>query len=98
VLIFHAGGPSGFDGKSGNRLWRGNTYGHGQILAIAGSLVVLSERSSVAVVAVDKKRFRELSRLEVFSGRTGNTPALAGRQLILRNDTEMACFELPLME
>jgi hypothetical protein len=30
--------------------------------------------------------------------RTWNTPALAGRQLFLRNDIEMVCYELPLRE
>jgi outer membrane protein assembly factor BamB len=86
------------DQQTGRRHWRGRYYGHGQMLAVGGSLVVLSERGYVAVVAADVKRFRELSRLEVFAGRTWNTPALAGRQLFLRNDAEMACFELPLLE
>jgi outer membrane protein assembly factor BamB len=86
------------DQHDGKRLWRGKSYGHGQMLATGGFLVVLSEKGYVAVVQADKKRFNEVARLEVFDGRTWNTPALAGRQLFLRNDSEMACFELPLME
>jgi outer membrane protein assembly factor BamB len=84
------------DQKSGKRYWRGPYYGHGQILAVGGALLVLSERGYVATVAADPKRFRELSRMEVFKNRTWNTPAIAGRQLFLRNDVEMACFELPV--
>jgi outer membrane protein assembly factor BamB len=88
--------------EKGRRLWRGRTYGHGQILAVGRNvgavLIVLSERGYVAVVAADRKSFQERARMDVFKDRTWNTPALAGRQLFLRNDVEMACYELPVME
>jgi outer membrane protein assembly factor BamB len=32
----------------------------------------------------------------VLSQKTWNPPALAGRFLVLRNDVEAACYELPL--
>jgi outer membrane protein assembly factor BamB len=87
------------DQDSGERLWRGRSYGHGQVLAIGravgGVLLVLSEHGHVAVVAADRKGFHERARMNVFKDRTWNTPALAGRQLFLRNDAEMACYELP---
>jgi outer membrane protein assembly factor BamB len=86
------------DQRTGRRYWRGKRYGHGQILAAGGALLVMGERGEMAVVAADTKRFRELGRLEVFKGKTWNTPALAGRQLFLRNDAEMACYELPLLQ
>jgi outer membrane protein assembly factor BamB len=86
------------DKQTGARLWRGKSYGQGQILAAAGAIVVLSEHGYVAVVAADTRQFRPLGRLEVFKDRTWNTPALAGRQLFVRNDVEMACFLLPVRE
>jgi outer membrane protein assembly factor BamB len=90
------------DQDSGRRLWRGRTYGHGQILAVGRNvravLIVLSERGYVAVVSADRKGFQERARMDVFKDRTWNTPALAGRRLFLRNDVEMACYELPVME
>ncbi len=90
------------DQETGQRLWRGRNYGHGQILAIGravgGVLLVLSEQGYVAVVSADRKAFHERARLDVFKDRTWNTPALAGRQLFLRNDVEMACYELPAAE
>jgi outer membrane protein assembly factor BamB len=84
--------------RNGKRLWRGKSYGHGQILASGADLLVLSETGMVAVVKIDKRQFAEVATLEALTGRTWNTPALAGRQLFLRNDKEMACYELPLME
>lgn len=84
------------DAMSGQRLWRGRNYGHGQLLAVDGHVLVLSESGEVALVAADRREFRELGRLPVLTGRTWNTPALTGRHLFVRNDKEMACVELPL--
>jgi outer membrane protein assembly factor BamB len=83
------------DERTGERLWKGRRYGHGQILAAGGSLIVLSERGSVALVKADSKAFKQLASLNVFKDKTWNTPALAGRRLFIRNAAEMACLELP---
>ncbi len=83
------------DADTGNRLWRGAHYGHGQMLALNGCVLVLSEKGFVALVSADRAKFREVARLPVFADRTWNTPALAGRRLFIRNDKEMACYELP---
>jgi outer membrane protein assembly factor BamB len=86
------------DQRTGARQWRGRYYGHGQLLSIGGALLVMSERGYVALVAANPKEYRELARMDVFADKTWNTPALAGRQLFVRNDREMACFELPLRD
>jgi outer membrane protein assembly factor BamB len=86
------------DAATGKRQWRGKYYGHGQLLALNGSVLVLSERGEVALVSADAREFRELGRFQALKGRTWNTPALAGRQLFVRNDKEMACYELPALE
>jgi outer membrane protein assembly factor BamB len=83
------------DVETGNRTWRGGRFGNGQVLLAGTKLVVSGEFGDVTLVAADPAAFRELGRLDVFGGkRTWNTPALAGNQLFLRNDTEMACYEL----
>src|SRR5262249_58099746 len=38
------------DAGTGERRWRGKYYGHGQLLAVGGHLVVLSERGYPALV------------------------------------------------
>lgn len=86
------------DAETGKRHWRGRSYGHGQLLGVAGAVVVLGEQGQLALVAADPRRFREVARLEALTGRTWNTPAVAGRQLFVRNDVEMACYELPLKQ
>ena len=42
--------------------------------------------------------FRELAFFDALNDRTWNTPALAGGFLLVRNDQEAACYELPLEE
>jgi outer membrane protein assembly factor BamB len=101
--IYGMGGVTGMlvclEAETGRRRWRGKAYGQGQILAVAGTLLVQSEQGDLAVVPADPERFREAARMTVFPNRrTWNTPALAGRQLFLRNDEEMVCLELPLRE
>jgi outer membrane protein assembly factor BamB len=87
------------DQQTGKRRWRGRYYGHGQLLAVSkDAVLVMSEPGYVALVAANVKEFHELTRLDVFGDKTWNTPAVAGQQLFIRNDREMACFELPLRD
>ena len=80
--------------KTGKRLWKGERFGSGQLLLVGDVLLVSSESGEVVTVAADPAGYRELGRQEVFTGKTWNTPALAGRQLFVRNHYEMACLEL----
>ncbi len=80
----------------GKRRWRGGRYGHGQLLLVDDLLLVQSEAGEVALVEATPERFHELTRFQALEGKTWNTPALAGRLLLVRNATEAACFELPV--
>ena len=83
------------DERTGERRWRGKRYGHGQVLAAGGMLVVQSERGAISIVSAKTKGFEQLATMAVFRDKTWNTPALAGRRLFMRNAAEMACVELP---
>jgi outer membrane protein assembly factor BamB len=82
------------DVETGKRHWRGKSFGSGQLLGVAGSLIVQSETGEVAVIAPDTRRYREVARIRALTDRTWNTPAVAGRYLYLRNDVEMVCYEM----
>ncbi|HEV3003726.1 MAG TPA: hypothetical protein VGX78_04665, partial [Pirellulales bacterium] len=84
------------DLASGSRRWRAGRYGHGQVLLIEDSMLVQCEDGDVALVAADPAAHRELGRAPALGGKTWNYPALAGSLLVVRNDLEAACFELPL--
>lgn len=82
--------------ETGERAWAGERYGHGQLLLAGDLLVISSEQGEAALVDADPAAFRERARLQVLEGKTWGGPALAGPYLLLRNDREAACLELPL--
>ncbi|MCE9547042.1 MAG: PQQ-like beta-propeller repeat protein, partial [Planctomycetia bacterium] len=91
------------DVKKGARRWttrNGRTadYEHGQVLLVGDLLLVQSEQGDVALVEASPKKFHEVTRFSAISGRTWNYPVLIGRYLLVRNDHEAACFELPAKE
>ena len=81
--------------ETGELAWRGDRYGHGQLLLVQDLLVILSERGDICLVDADAAEFRERGRVHVFDDKTWNSPALAGRILLIRNNREIACLELP---
>ncbi len=82
--------------ETGKRCWRERGFGIGQMLLVGDTLLIQTESGELVQVAADPTAYREQGRLEVFSGKTWNTPALAGRHLFLRTHREMVCVELPL--
>jgi outer membrane protein assembly factor BamB len=82
------------DLDTGKSLWRGSSYGHGQMLGAGGVLIVQSERGEVVVAAADDQEERVLARIPALSSKTWNQPCLAGTLLLVRNDREAICFEL----
>ena len=81
----------------GTRQWKRGRYGHGQTLLISDALLVLTESGDVVLVEANPKRHIEHARFAALTGKTWNTPALAGRYLLVRNDREAACYELPVI-
>jgi outer membrane protein assembly factor BamB len=87
------------DAETGKPRWEGAEYGAGQLL-LAGNVLVVTEekKGDLALVAAKPDGFDELAHIEVLKGKTWNTPALAGRELFMRNHKQMTCLELPLVE
>lgn len=83
-------------GKTRWRSARSADYGHGQILRVGGLLLVQAESGNVALVRATPERFEELTRFQALDGKTWNNPALSGAYLLVRNDEQAACYELPL--
>jgi outer membrane protein assembly factor BamB len=103
-VVFRAGYLYGLDDgilvcldpEHGERRWKRGRYGHGQIVLVDDLLVVLGEDGTVALVEAEPEAYRELARFAALEGKTWNHPALAGPYLLVRNDREAACYELPL--
>ena len=93
------------DLADGQRKWKRGRYGHGQIILVdgpdeikdqSGLLLVSAESGDVLLVEVNPNESKELARFPALASKTWNNPALAGRYLLVRNDREAACYELPL--
>lgn len=83
--------------QSGDRIWKGGRYGHGQILRVKDLLLVLAESGELLLVEADPDRRNSvLGRLQALDDKTWNNLALSGPYLLVRNAREAACYRLPL--
>ena len=98
------GNVYGFDGSifccvdaaTGQRRWKAGRYGHGQVLLIADQklLLVLAESGEAVLVAANPTKLEELGRFQAVEGKTWNHPVIAHNRLFVRNDQQMACYQL----
>lgn len=83
------------DAQTGERKWKGGRYNYGQVLYASGHLIVTDGSSGeVALVKADPSQYAEVARFQAVSGKTWNVPAIAGGRLLVRNGSEMACYNL----
>jgi outer membrane protein assembly factor BamB len=82
------------DPETGERKWRGVRYNHGQLLRTDDLLVIQAEDGDLALVEATGDAFRELGRFHALAGHTWNCPALADGKAYVRNDQEIACYDL----
>lgn len=87
----------GLDPESGDRVFQGERYGHGQMLRIGpAQLLIQSEKGSLHLVDVTRDGEKELGRFPVFDTKTWNPPALSSHYVLMRNHRMMARVKLPL--
>lgn len=86
------------DAATGKRTWQGERYGSGQMLRCGDLLLVVSDEGALALVRARGDLFEEVARFDLYREKTWNTPALAGDQLFVRNQREIACVRLPLRD
>lgn len=84
------------DLADGQRRWKAGRYGHGQVLLVGDVLLIQAESGEVVLVEATPDEHHELGRFSALEGKTWNYPALAGSLLLVRNDREAACYELPV--
>jgi hypothetical protein len=64
------------------------------LLLASGHLVVLTESGNLVLVEAAPERHNELARFSALDGKTWNHPAISNGLLLVRNTTEMACFNI----
>jgi outer membrane protein assembly factor BamB len=83
------------DAATGERRWKDGRFGSGQSILVGDIVLIQSERGPVVLARARPDAYEELARLAALDGKTWNHPTLAGRVLLVRNDREAACYELP---
>lgn len=83
------------DSATGTKKWRDGSYGHGQLLRAGNLLILQAESGEVALVEATPDKYHEFATLPALTSKTWNNPALFGHLLLVRNDQEAACYELP---
>jgi outer membrane protein assembly factor BamB len=86
------------DLETGERRWKEKEgrFNHGQILLVDDLILVQAESGEVVLVAASPQALEVLGRFPALTSKTWNHMALAPPYLLVRNDQEAACFELPL--
>ena len=82
------------DALTGERLWKGGRYGHGQLLLVGEVLLIVSESGDLVLVEASPTGHRELARVPALTGKTWNHPAIAGGRLFVRNGSEAVSYRL----
>jgi outer membrane protein assembly factor BamB len=80
--------------ETGELKWKGGHYGYGQVVLAGGNVLVTTETGDVVLVKATPQSHQELARFHAVSGKTWNHPAIADGLLLVRNETEMACFRI----
>lgn len=83
------------DLQTGDRFWKGERCGHGQLLVADGRLIVMAENGEVLYLLPQRDGAVELGRITALEDQTWNPHALSGRFLAVRNSREIACWLLP---
>ena len=103
-VVIHDGHAYGLDDgilscvevETGRRRWKRGRYGHGQILLVGDSLLVLAESGELWMVQPTPEGHEVLGRMPVLDGITWNNLCLYGTRLLVRNAEQAACYELSI--
>lgn len=82
------------DVKTGERRWKGGRYGYGQVILASGHLIVITDAGELVLVKATPDKHTEVAKFSALEGKTWNYPAIADGRLLVRNQTQMACFDL----
>lgn len=97
----------GFDGRqefgqtlrcvelaTGKVMWNADGFGAGTLLIAGETLVIMRESGELAFASASPKAFRMLSRAPLLKGVVRAYPALANGRYFVRNERQLAAFDL----
>jgi outer membrane protein assembly factor BamB len=79
---------------TGQIKWEQPGFGAGNVLAVNGQIVALSDKGVVVVIKATPEAYTEITRTQVITGKCWSTPALSDGRLYVRSTKEGACIDL----
>jgi outer membrane protein assembly factor BamB len=79
---------------TGETKWAFRGFGKGSLIAADGLLFVLSDRGELVLVEATAEAYRELGRVQALEGKSWTAPSLAGGRIYLRDQDEIAAFDV----
>ena len=94
VYGFNESSLTCLNAATGELQWRGKKYGYGRILLAEEKLLVLGNTGKLSIIDAQPDQFNEIASLQILGKeRCWNGPALVGGYLVVRNGSEIACYD-----
>jgi len=82
------------DAADGERKWGKRGFGKGSLTLVEGKLILISDRGRVVLADASSEGYREISAFQALKGKCWTSPTVTAGKLLVRSQTEMACFDL----
>ena len=82
------------EAETAQRKWSTRGFGKGSLIIADEKLIVLSDRGKLAMIEATPQGYNELARAQVIEGKSWTSPTFSDGKIYLRNQKEMACYDL----
>ncbi len=79
---------------TGERKWAQRGFGEGSVILAGGYLIIMGGKGNVALAQATPEKYLEIGSFQALQGKCWTAPAIARNKLLLRNHTEMVCYDL----
>lgn len=82
------------DIKTGKVKWRASGFNRGSLIIADGRLIILGMSGTLALADPSPQKYTEISKFQFSEERTWTVPTISGGRLYVRNEKELACYDL----
>ena len=79
---------------TGEKIWAKRGLGKGSLVLAEDRLIALSDKGKLVLFEASPEGYKEISAFQPFHGKSWTSPTIAGGKMFLRNQKEMAGFDL----
>ncbi len=78
----------------GSVKWSKRGLGKGSLTLVDGNLVILTDKGKIVIAEANPAKYNEISGFEAIEGRSWTAPTFVNGHLLVRNHSQIACFDL----